>query len=109
MAPQGGGDAEGRTAWKLFGTLYAPSDAARADEDSYANRALVPINWAVPVNRPAIGQLWGCFPTLDETTLSGVINAPWILKRRPHGPVPGLRTKSSKGRFLRSWSRTSTL
>jgi superfamily II DNA or RNA helicase len=83
------GDAEGRTTWKLFGTLHAPSDAARADEDSYANRALVPINWAVPVNRPAIGQIWAFFPTLDETTLSGVINAPWKVNADRTALVPG--------------------
>ena len=36
-------------------------------------------SWAVPLNRAAPGQLWAFFPTVEETTLSGVLNAPWKL------------------------------
>ena len=45
-----------------------------------ANREIIRLQWAVPVRaRQRIGGLWAYFPTLEETTLSGVINAPWKL------------------------------
>ena len=45
-----------------------------------ADREVIRLQWAVPVRaRQRIGGLWAYFPTLEETTLSGVLNAPWKL------------------------------
>ena len=35
--------------------------------------------WAVPTRSGRRGEFWAFFPTLDQTTLSGVVNAPWKL------------------------------
>src|SRR2546423_985602 len=41
-------------------------------------RLRVPIQWALPLEgRTGPGVLWAFFPTEYETTLSGIVNAPW--------------------------------
>ena len=60
-----------------------------------ADRAEVPIQWAVPMTagRTSPGEFWAFFPTLELTTLSGVLNAPWKLNedrtRLIEGPFNG--------------------
>ncbi len=44
-----------------------------------ADRDRIPLVWAVPTRRGRRGEFWAFFPTLDQTTLSGVVNAPWKL------------------------------
>ena len=65
--------------WVLFSTVYSPSKAARHDAGEMTNRQRVPIHWALPAGgpQPAPGVLWAFFPTEYETTLSGIVNAPW--------------------------------
>ena len=66
--------------WTVFSTDFRPSDAAARDAGAMAHRELIRLQWAVPVKaRQRIGGLWAYFPTLEETTLSGVLNAPWKL------------------------------
>jgi superfamily II DNA or RNA helicase len=67
-----------RTRWKVFSTVVHPSDAARADAGELADRDELPLSWAVPLDgRPARGKFWAFFPTEYQTTLSGILNAPW--------------------------------
>jgi hypothetical protein len=43
-----------------------------------SKRERIPIHWALPVaGRTGPGVLWAFFPTEYETTLSGIVNAPW--------------------------------
>jgi superfamily II DNA or RNA helicase len=65
--------------WKVFATTHTPSERARRDGGAMADRELVPLVWAVPRRRRGIGGFWAFFPTSEQTTLSGVINAPWKL------------------------------
>lgn len=65
--------------WRVFQTSHVPSDRARADAGRHADREEIPIAWAVPTDRRRRGEFWAFFPTLDTTTLSGVLNAPWKL------------------------------
>jgi superfamily II DNA or RNA helicase len=37
----------------------------------------VPIAWAVPASPAQLGRFWSFFPTKDETSLRGILNAPW--------------------------------
>jgi superfamily II DNA or RNA helicase len=67
------------TRWNVFSIEHHPTEVARADGGAMADRAVVPLVWAVPTRRRGIGQFWAFFPTLDGTTLSGVVNAPWKL------------------------------
>jgi hypothetical protein len=75
------GEAAGETEWRVFGTTHRPSGAVKSDGGTMADRDEVPIQWAVPVGtrRTSPGEFWAFFPTLERTTLSGVLNAPWKL------------------------------
>lgn len=65
--------------WRVFQTLHEPTDEARQDAGRHADRDEIPLVWAVPTRRRRRGEFWAFFPTLDQTTLSGVVNAPWKL------------------------------
>jgi superfamily II DNA or RNA helicase len=64
--------------WRVFRTELKPSEDARRQAGKLQHREKLPIIWAVPVDgRLDVGQFWAFFPLRDETTLSGVVNAPW--------------------------------
>ena len=66
------------TRWRVFSTDYRPSAPALADAGELSRREEVPLVWAVPTSgRLNRGRFWAFFPTEYETTLSGIINAPW--------------------------------
>ncbi|MCK9250717.1 MAG: DEAD/DEAH box helicase family protein [Solirubrobacteraceae bacterium] len=66
--------------WRVFETEFRPSLKAARDGGQVADRQTIHLQWAVPVkSRQRTGGLWAYFPTLEETTLSGVLNAPWKL------------------------------
>jgi superfamily II DNA or RNA helicase len=66
--------------WHVFADEFKPSPEAAKDGGAMANRKVVRYQWAVPVRAAQrIGGLWAYFPTLEDTTLSGVVNAPWKL------------------------------
>ncbi len=67
------------TRWRVFSTIHEPSARARADAGQHADRDEIPLVWAVPTARGGRGEFWAFFPTIDFTTLSGVVNAPWKL------------------------------
>jgi superfamily II DNA or RNA helicase len=65
--------------WKVFSTIHRPSADARADAGELSDRTELPLIWAVPMTRTRRrrGSFWAFFPTTYETTLSGILNAPW--------------------------------
>jgi superfamily II DNA or RNA helicase len=65
--------------WRVFATEHEPSERAAKDGGTVAERDRIPLVWAVPTRRGRRGEIWAFFPTLDQTTLSGVVNAPWKL------------------------------
>jgi superfamily II DNA or RNA helicase len=70
--------AKGTSKWRVFHKMHRPSSMARRDAGELAEREVIPITWAVPLEgRPGSGQFWAFFPTEYETTLSGIVNAPW--------------------------------
>jgi superfamily II DNA or RNA helicase len=48
-------------------------------DSSLQGRETLPIVWAVPIDgsRRHQGRFWSFFPTQNETTLQGILNAPW--------------------------------
>jgi superfamily II DNA or RNA helicase len=70
---------DGESRWRVFAAEHYPTDAARLDAGAMADRDRIPLVWAVPTRRGRRGEFWAFFPTLDQTTLSGVVNAPWKL------------------------------
>lgn len=75
------GGAARETEWRVFGTTHQPTQSVKEDGGTMADRDRVPVQWAVPVSagRTSPGEFWAFFPTLELTTLSGVLNAPWKL------------------------------
>jgi superfamily II DNA or RNA helicase len=64
--------------WRVFNTVHVPSELARREAGDLADRKDLPLIWAVPTQgRGARGHFWAFFPTEYETTLSGILNAPW--------------------------------
>ena len=64
--------------WAVFRVDHAPSAGARLDAGELAHRSSVPVIWAVPRDGArGRGRFWAFFPTEYETTLSGIVNAPW--------------------------------
>lgn len=64
--------------WRVFRKVVEPTPEARQDAGARAERDRLPIDWAVPTSGPStIGKFWAFFPTTFETTLSGIVNAPW--------------------------------
>jgi superfamily II DNA or RNA helicase len=94
---QGGGWllVEGGTesVWQVFHTTHSPSRGARADAGRHADRDEIPLSWAVPTQRRRRGEFWAFFPTLDSTTLSGVLNAPWKLNEDRTRVIDGVFNK----------------
>ncbi|MGW5020895.1 DEAD/DEAH box helicase family protein [Streptomyces cacaoi] len=64
--------------WKVFEKVHLLSEAARKDAGEFHVRTEVPVSWAVPTTgQQGPGEFWAFFPTTYETTLRGVLNAPW--------------------------------
>lgn len=71
-------DEETSAEWRVFQSVHTPSAEAREDAGELADRGKIPIIWAVPTGgRAERGQFWAFFPTEYQTTLSGILNAPW--------------------------------
>lgn len=71
---------EGEDVWRVFSSDFKPTDEAARDGGAMANREIIRFQWAVPMrSNQRTGGLWAYFPTLEEVTLSGVLNAPWKL------------------------------
>src|SRR5690606_29792512 len=59
---------------------HEPSPEALVDGGYSAARETITVHYAVQVPpSKSNGRLWAYFPTSDETTLSGIVNAPWKL------------------------------
>ena len=66
------------TSWIIFRREHRPSSIAKADAGDISRRDVVPVIWAVRTSgQLRRGRFWAFFPTEAETTLSGIINAPW--------------------------------
>ena len=86
-------DGDKASRWRLFKAVHRPSGEARKDGGTIAARETVPVWWAVPLGgRTSPGRFWAFFPTTQETTLSGIVNAPWKTNADRQGLLPAGRT-----------------
>lgn len=67
--------------WFVFSVDHEPSPAAARTAGELHDRPVVTISWAVPdkgvPQRGKRGNFWAYFPTHYDTTLTGILNAPW--------------------------------
>lgn len=85
-------DGEEISVWKVFSSIIHPTDKAKSDAGKLAARDELPLQWAVPIDgRTRTGRFWAFFPLRDETTLSGIANAPWQVNDDRTGLLEGSR------------------
>ena len=64
--------------WRVFTSRVRPSQQAKSEAWELSARDELPVVWAVPLGgRITAGRFWAFFPLRDETTLTGIANAPW--------------------------------
>ena len=79
-----------RERWLYAEREYRPSVDVAATLPATAKREAMTVSYAVrPEGRATVGRLWAWFPLLDETTASGVFNAPWQVNDDRTSLVPG--------------------
>ena len=72
-----GSDAPSR--WRVFDTQVSMEPSLKADAGSIHYREMVPLSWAVPLDRKheEAGRFWAFFPTDTPSRVPGILNAPW--------------------------------
>lgn len=81
--------------WRVFKTRIQPSAEAKREAWELSARDELPVVWAVPVEgRLTVGRFWAFFPLRDETTLTGIANAPWQINDDRTGLLEGSKLNS---------------
>jgi hypothetical protein len=97
--------------WRVFKSTIRPSNEAKREAWELSARDVLPLVWAVPVEgKLAVGRFWAFFPLRDETTLTGIANAPWQINDDRTGLLDGSRLNTElleelMGLVLRSLPR----
>lgn len=65
--------------WYVESRMHAPTAEARSEVGEAVSRDQVKVSVAIPERYTSLrtGQFWSYFPLQDETTASGLFNAPW--------------------------------
>jgi superfamily II DNA or RNA helicase len=76
--------------WWVFSSKIQPSQQAKDEAWELSAREELPVVWAVPLEgRLSVGRFWAFFPLRDETTLTGIANAPWQINDDRAGLLEG--------------------
>lgn len=87
--------------WQVFSLHHEPSESAKAEAGHLSARNDMTVTWAVPrKRRNRRGQLWTFFPTTSETSLTGIVNAPFKMNEDRHNVLAGLYNKEILTRTL---------
>jgi superfamily II DNA or RNA helicase len=72
--PDGSGDE-----WFVGDRMHSPSPAARREVGEAVSRDEIKVTVAIPAKyaQQRVGRFWSYFPLHDETSASGLFNAPW--------------------------------
>ena len=68
--------------WRVFERAVPIQDKGALEDATHIHaRESVPVAWAVPLRgrREEAGRFWAFFPTLTQTYVQGIVNAPWKL------------------------------
>lgn len=79
-----------RERWLYAERDYRPTIDVASTLPATALRESMTVSYAVrPEGRATVGRLWAWFPLKDETTASGVFNAPWQVNDDRTSLIPG--------------------
>ena len=71
-------DAGSKTRWMTTRRQHKLSADAKSDSRSLDDADEVPVWWAAPIDRlNDRGKFWAFFPTMTQSLLAGILNAPW--------------------------------
>ena len=90
--------------WRVFTSRIQPSQQAKNEAWELSAREELPVVWAVPLEgRITVGRFWAFFPLRDETTLTGIANAPWQVNDDRVGLLEGSQlNKELLGRAIQA-------
>ena len=84
-------DGEKVSRWMLTRIVHPLSPSAKSDSRTLDDASEVPISWAAPIERlNEPGRFWAFFPTMTESLLSGILNAPWKTNEDRQNLLPGV-------------------
>jgi superfamily II DNA or RNA helicase len=66
-----------KTEWRLLRRDHQIPDAVAKELPGLFRRDKVTVSYALEQGKTGIGEFWAWFPLLDQTTASGIFNAPW--------------------------------
>ncbi|WP_181003404.1 sacsin N-terminal ATP-binding-like domain-containing protein [Microbacterium sp. CJ77] len=76
--------------WLYAERTYEPTIDVASTLPETLRRASMTVSYAVrPEGRAGVGRLWAWFPLIDETTASGIFNAPWQVNDDRTSLIPG--------------------
>jgi superfamily II DNA or RNA helicase len=78
-----------RSEWRLLRKDHKVSDDVAKDLPGLFRREMVTVSYALEQGRTGIGEFWAWFPLLDQTTASGIFNAPWQVNDDRTSMLPG--------------------
>ena len=85
------GDGGNETRWMLVSGEHELSTDARSDSRGLDDATVVPVSWAVPIDRlNEPGRFWAFFPTMTTSLLAGILNAPWKTNEDRQNLLPGV-------------------
>ncbi len=83
-------DGERTSQWRVFRRVHKLSDEAKADARTLDNPEEVELKWAAPLeSRSDIQHFWAFFPTMTNSLLTGILNAPWKTNEDRHNLLGG--------------------
>ncbi|GAA1356003.1 hypothetical protein GCM10009636_24520 [Arthrobacter koreensis] len=80
-------DGSDSSEWRVFTAKHVFSETAKSDAGSIVARDDAKVVWAVPMAgkaRQNLGSFWNYFPTTSQTTLRGIVNAPFKMNEDRH-------------------------
>lgn len=75
--------------WRLLRRDHKVSDAVASGLPGLFHRDGVTVSYALEQGKTGIGEFWAWFPLLDQTTASGIFNAPWQVNDDRTSMLPG--------------------
>ncbi|NHF63840.1 sacsin N-terminal ATP-binding-like domain-containing protein [Microcella pacifica] len=75
--------------WRVLRRDHHVSDDVASDLPGLFRRDQVTVSYALEVGKSGVGEFWAWFPLQDQTTASGIFNAPWQVNDDRTSMLPG--------------------